>query len=202
MSVTGLHYRGGRALAILFRTEPIQRILGLLYVSPDRMGLSEITSAVKDVASRRTVINALDRLVAEGYLEKLDADSSRPRYQANRANFLFEELRSIALKTLGGFEPLSDAIAGDDNVVAGAIFGSFAKKTAHAGSDIDLLLVLRDPTDTSVLELTQAVDDAAEQLGRRVNLRSYGAGEFEGKRDRAFLARILAEPLVMLKGRF
>ncbi|MDQ3690230.1 MAG: nucleotidyltransferase domain-containing protein [Chloroflexota bacterium] len=189
-------------MAVLFRTEPMQRIIGLLYLSPDReMGLSEIAASLEDVAARRTVIYALDQLVSEGYVEKLHADTPRPTYRADRANYLFDELRSVSLKTLGGFSALSDALATDPNVLAAAVYGSFAKATARATSDIDLLLVVDDPTAPAMDDLTRAMDEAAASLGRHLNVRSYGANEFRQKRSAPFLSRVLAEPIVVLKGK-
>lgn len=180
----------------------MQRILGLLYLSPSReMSLSEIIDALDGVASRRTVIYALNELVQEGYVEKRHAESSRPIYRADRANYLYDELHSVAVKTLGGFAPLSEALATDDNVRAAAVYGSFAKGTARAASDVDLLLVVDDPASPRMDELTRLLDDAAARLGRSVNVRSYQAGEFERKREGPFLSRVLAEPLVLLKGR-
>lgn len=179
----------------------MQRIIGLLYLSPDReMGLSEIAASLEGAAARRTVIYALDQLVSEGYVEKLHANTPRPTYRADRANYLFDELRSVALKTLGGFSALSDTLASDPNVLAAAVYGSFAKGTARATSDIDLLLILHDPADPAMDDLTRAMDDAAARLGRSMNVRSYGADEFERKRDAPFLSRVLAEPTIVLKG--
>lgn len=188
-------------MATLFRTEAVERVLGLLYLNHQReMTLSEILTALGGTASRRTVIYTLDQLVADGYIEKRRSGKGWPAYRANRENFLFEELRSIATKTLGGFRPLIEAVRSDENIVAAAVYGSHANGTARATSDIDLLVVVREVDSPQVLQLTRALDDAGERIGRQVNLRTYGVDEFDRRRTGGFLARILSEPLVLLKG--
>jgi len=67
-------------------------------------------------------------------------------------------------------------------------------------SDIDLLMVVDDPADPGVTELTRMLDEATERLGRSVNVRSYGSAEFERKCEGPFLSRVLAQPLIALKG--
>ncbi len=65
--------------------------------------------------------------------------------QANQSAPVFAELRSIMLKTVGLPEPLRAALAPvQQRIKFAALYGSIAKGTDTAYSDIDLLIVADD----------------------------------------------------------
>jgi predicted nucleotidyltransferase len=121
-------------------------------------------------------------------------------YQANRAAPIYDELRRIVVKTVGAADPVRQALrALDDRIARAAIYGSVAKGSDVAGSDIDLLVV----SDMVTLEdLYRALDPAERVLGRRISPTLVGTAEFDRKqraRD-TFLQRVMAGPLIALVG--
>jgi predicted nucleotidyltransferase len=85
-----------------------------------------------------------------------------------------------------------------DKVEAAAIFGSAAKGTSGAASDIDLLLL----TDLPQLKAQALFKAPGRKLGRPVNVLAYSASGWREaiRKGDAFVREILDSPLVPLKG--
>ena len=68
-------------------------------------------------------------------------------------------------------ERLRTALAGRDNLAAAWLFGSRARGTERAGSDVDVAILLReDPPPTLDGLMLDLQDDLAGELGRPVDL--------------------------------
>lgn len=183
----------------LFGTEAAMRMIGLFYLNPEQgYRLSEVVDDVRDTVARRAAIDTLNRLVADGFVEKLE-EPDTPRYRANPRCYIFDELTRIAAKTLGGFENVVAELERNGNVVAAAIYGSFAGRTQRADSDIDLLLIVRTPEDLSYFDLLGRIEAIAGSVGRQVNATSYTESEVSEARNE-FLRDVLAGPLIWIKG--
>lgn len=78
------------------------------------------------------------------------------------------------------------------------MFGSMASGSAHAGSDVDLLVV-GSASFAEVVEVTYA---AQAQLGREINPKVMTAAEWVRKRaeGNSFVEELLAKPKLMLIG--
>jgi hypothetical protein len=67
---------------------------------------------------------------------------NQKHYQARRGSPLFAELQGLVAKTVGVVDPLRDALSAKANSIHVAfVFGSVAKGSDHAGSDIDLMVI-------------------------------------------------------------
>jgi hypothetical protein len=79
------------------------------------------------------------------------------------------------------------------------IYGSVAKGTDTAASDIDLLIVSDTVGLGNVLEHSYNVE---RQLGRKVNPNCYTLAEFNKRRQEtdSFVQRVLAQPIICLFG--
>ena len=108
-------------------------------------------------------------------------------------------MASIAVKTLGGYEELIDEIGQDQNIVTAAIYGSFAKGSQRADSDLDLALVARDPGALSLFDLLGKIETIAGHAGRQVNATTYTESE-AGAGGSEFLSKVLSGPVIWLKG--
>jgi predicted nucleotidyltransferase len=173
------------------------RAAGLLALDPSSgKSLGELLRALSGVA-RLTVIRALNDLTAQGFV--LKASGNPPLYMANQRHYLFDEIRSIAIKTFGGFEGLASRIANSSEVEYAAIYGSFARGTAGPDSDIDLLLVVGHGAESDVSDIVAALVDAGHSIDREINPTIYDRTEFDSRRDSGFLREVLAGPLVVLK---
>ena len=187
-------------MTTLFRTETTERIVNLLYLTPSRsFVLGEILDAIGDAASRRTILYTLDELVDDGLVVKEPQERGWPTYRANERGFAFRELCGIAAKSLGGRREIASLIADSDDIIGAAIFGSTARGSARADSDIDMLLVVRDAGSLTLADLTATLYEAGDRAGRTVNYNVYELDEFRQKSKSGFIARVLASDLLVLR---
>lgn len=175
-----------------------QRVLGLLFGQPDRSFFAtEVISLAK--AGSGGVQRVLQRL-AESGLVTVKRVGNQKHYQANRAAPIFEELHGIAAKTLGPAEALRAALAPlGDRVRAAWVYGSIAKGTDRAQSDIDLMIVA---DGVALEEVYAALRPAEKRLARQVSPTLYSTKEFERRRTEKnpFLTRVLAGERIPLIG--
>ena len=158
------------------RTEPVslsnalfskvqQRVLGLVFAHPERSFYTQeiIRSVDSGVGA---VERELSRLHRSG-LVSVERIGKQKHYRANRNAPIFEELHGLVLKTVALSEVLKAALAPHaDMIVAAFVFGSVAKGTDTAESDIDLM-VIGDDLDLSTLY--SAFEDAGSRLLRKVS---------------------------------
>jgi hypothetical protein len=78
------------------------------------------------------------------------------------------------------------------------VFGSLAKGSANAGSDVDVMVI----GDVSFAEVVGALTPAQERLGREINPVVYPAEEVRRKlaQGHHFLTTVWKEPKVFLLG--
>jgi predicted nucleotidyltransferase len=196
------HYaaRPGGALSLadaLFTTGQ-QRVLGLLFGQPERsFTVSEIIAATGagSGAAQREVAKLL-----ESGLVTLRPIGNQKRYQANAEAPIHAELVGIIRKTIGLAEPLREALASlADRITAAFVYGSVAKRSDTAGSDIDLMIL----SDTlTYADIVGALHPVIEQLGREVNPTLYSRAELARriKQGNTFVTRVLEQPKLWLMG--
>lgn len=186
--------RTGIADALFSATQ--QRVLALLFGQPARSFFTnELIGLVG--AGSGAVQREVRRLVESG-LVTVTRLGSQKHYQANPAAPIFEELRGIVTKTLGPAEVLRMALVPlGDAVRLALLYGSVAKGTDAAQSDIDLLIVSDDLTLEQVYAALAPVE---QQLGRRVSPTVYTVAEFRRRRTggNPFLTKVLAGAIVRL----
>ena len=179
-------------------TKTQQRVLALLFGQPERSFFAtELIGLTKSGSG--AVQRELKRLSDSG-LAVVTKVGNQTHFQANPAAPVFAELRGLVLKTVGVKEPLRAALASlAEYVELAIVFGSVAKRTDTAFSDVDLLIV----SDTLTLEQTYSALAAAErQIARKINVTLYTPGEFSRRREEGqpFLTRVLAEEWLLLMG--
>lgn len=186
------------SLADALFTKTQRRVLGLLFGNPDRSYYAnEIVRFAG--AGIGTVQRELERLAA-AQLVNVSKIGNQKHYQANRQAPIFAELRSIALKTFGVADYLRDALAPlAKRMHAAFIYGSVAKGTDTASSDIDVMIVSDDLTFPDVL---QALTKAEVAIGRSINPSVLGRDEWRRKLSEAggFLQRVMEQPRIYLIG--
>jgi predicted nucleotidyltransferase len=186
------------ALAGALFTSTQQRVLALLFGQPNRTFF--VTELVTLANSGRGAVQRELARLAHSELVNVSKVGNQKHYQANRNSPLFDELRSIIEKTVGLQEPLRAALEPlTDRVRLALIYGSIAKQSDTAASDIDLLIV----SDNLTLEETYAALAPAEKvLDRRVNPTLYSSRDFLQRRKskNAFLSRVLDGPIIILSG--
>jgi predicted nucleotidyltransferase len=141
----------------------------------------------------------LQRLVGSG-LVLVNNVGNQKRYQANPDSPIFSELRAIVQKTFGLSDELRDALrAIADRIKLAFVYGSFAKRTDTAASDIDLLVV---SDSLSYQDLLAALAETEARLKRKVNPTLYTAADFARRRaeGNSFIVRVLEQPKLLLIG--
>jgi predicted nucleotidyltransferase len=175
-----------------------QRVLGVLFGNPGR---SFYANEVIGLARSGTgaVQRELARLEAAGLVTAVRIGKQK-HYQANPASPVFEELRTLVLKTSGLADVLREALASvSSRMRAAFVYGSIAKGEDTATSDVDLMVVSDSLT---YADLFGALEEASAQLGRKVAPTIYSSNELAKRvrQDNAFVTRVLKQPKLWLIG--
>jgi len=175
-----------------------QQVLGLLFGQPER---SFYATEMIGLIGRGT--GAVQRELAalsQSGLVTVKAIGNQKHYQANPDSPIFAELRAIVQKTVGLVEPLRNALAPlRQQVVTAFFYGSIAKNTDTARSDIDLMLI---SDDISYADVFGALDAAGSVLGRPVNPTILTRQDFVERlaEHESFLTRVLEQPKIWILG--
>jgi predicted nucleotidyltransferase len=141
-----------------------QRVLALIFTQPER---SFYASQI--IRSVRSGVGAVERELVKlerSGLVSVERIGNQKHYRANPKAPIFEELRGLVEKTVGVAEPIRQLLEPyADTIMTAFIYGSVAKQTDTAHSDIDLM-VIGDDLDYS--DLYTAAQRAESKLGRKV----------------------------------
>jgi predicted nucleotidyltransferase len=142
-----------------------QRVLALIFGQPERsFYMSEIMRKVH--SGTGAVERELSRLQRSG-LVSVERIGNQKHYRANHQSPIFAELQSLVIKTVALTEPLRKSLeAFSDEIRAAFVYGSVAKGTDTAHSDIDLMVV---GDELNYSELYAALQNVEDVLGRKVS---------------------------------
>lgn len=129
-----------------------------------------------------------------------EEDGNRVAYRANTAHPIFGELQGIVLKTCGLPPRIRRALAPlAESIDFAAIYGSVAKGTSHARSDVDLLVV----GNMRLQELLAHLHPVEQLASREISVRLYSPEDFAGRRQKgdAFITGVLSGPVIQLVGK-
>ena len=196
--MTGTISKARPGLAAALFSPVLRRVLGLLFGQPSRRFQSAELIRLAGSGTGATH-RVLTRLAAVG-LVTVTRSGNQKHYQANASSPVFHDLQRLIVKTVGVVEPLKQALeatAGD--VRAAFVYGSVAKGTDTAGSDIDLMVISDKLTHADLFETLQQAEGV---LARRVNPTVMSARAWRTKRadPASFAARIAAGPHLMVIG--
>jgi predicted nucleotidyltransferase len=175
-----------------------QKVLGLLYGKPDQsFYANEIARWAK--VGKGSLMRELDRLHRAGVLT-LNRQGNQTHYQANPECPIYGELLGIVRKTFGIGEQLQATLAPlADHLVWAFVYGSIAKGSDHAGSDIDLMLIGENLGYGDVVERLLPVE---ERLGRSINPTIYTPADWLAKKaaGNSFVLRVSEQDKINLIG--
>ncbi len=187
------------SLADALFTTTQQRVLSLLFGQPSRSffasELIELTRSGSGAVQRE-----LKRLVSSG-LVTVTRMGKQKHYQANADSPVFEELCGLVLKSVAMVDPIRGALEPlTDSIGVALVYGSVAKGTDRAASDIDLLIVADQVT---LEEVYSALAPVEQDLDRRINPALYTSQEYADRiaAGNAFLTRVLAGEHIVLIGK-
>jgi len=190
--------RSGRtdiAAALFGKTR--RNVLALLFGQPGRsFYLREIAARAGTGMSQ--VQKELQQLAAAGLVLR-EQRANQMHFRANPEAPIYSELLGIVTKTFGVADVLRKMLVPFENRIRLAfIYGSIAKGTATAASDVDLLLV----TDLPPSELSLPLARTQKQLGRKISVITYSTEEFGAMRaqEHHFISAVLEGPKIWLVG--
>jgi predicted nucleotidyltransferase len=121
-------------------------------------------------------------------------------FWANTQSPIYGELVGLTRKTVGLERLIGDAlVALQPRLQSAWIYGSVAKQTDNAQSDIDLMIVGHDLRLSELLEHLLPVE---AELQRKINPTCYTPDEFARRRREpdSFVNRVLGQPVISLIG--
>ena len=126
-----------------------------------------------------------------------EKDGNRVNFSANTDHPLYSILCDLVMKTEGAASLLEQAFA-DCSAQFVFIFGSMAKGTANANSDIDLFVI----GNCGLREITRRIHSVAPQIGQEVNPYAISQDDFIRRlhENDHFLREIINTPKIFLKG--
>jgi predicted nucleotidyltransferase len=173
-------------------------VLGLLIGQPDRaFSISEIIRLAGSGSG--AVQRELERLTAARIVTTSPA-GNRKLYQANRQSPIFAELHGLVLKTVGLIEPLKKALRPyQPNIDVAFVYGSVAKGTDNAKSDIDLMIIGKD---IAYSDIFAALQGAEKSLRRLIHPNLMTVGDWRQRRasKSAFVTKIAEQPKMFVVG--
>ena len=142
-----------------------RRVLALIFGHPERsFYTNEIVRNVRSGSG--AVERELSRLAHSG-LVSVQRIGNQKHYRANPDAPIFEELRGLVVKTVGLAEPIRRSFQPYAGAIKAAfVYGSVAKGTDTAQSDIDLMVV---GDELNYSDLYAAAQSAEDELRRKVN---------------------------------
>ena len=173
------------------------RVIGWLFTHADeRYYVRQLANLLGEDSTNLS--RELTRLEGLGVVVS-QREGTQKHYHANRDLPIFDELRSIAVKTVGLVEVLSAALVPYGSKIALAfVYGSLAQGTHTAKSDVDLVIV----GDLDAVDLHRVIAQAEDKLKRAVNYSLFSPEEFQRERDNAdsFLSSVLSGPKLLIIG--
>ena len=186
------------SIATALFSDSQSRVFQWLFGQPEReFHLSELRRLTG--LGSASLQRELNRLSKAGLVRSERVGNLR-RFQANPQSPVYGELVGLTRKTLGIEPMLREALLPlAPNLQAAWVYGSVAKQTDTARSDIDVMLVGKNLRLAKVLELLVPLE---AQLGRKINPTCYTPAEFQRRRAEpdSFVNRVLAQPILALVG--
>lgn len=185
------------SLAGVLFTPVQQRVFGLLFGQPERRFQS--AELIRLAGSGTGAAHRLLTRLADAGLVTVTRVGNQKHYQANRESAVFAELHGLIVKTSGLAGPLRAALSGlTERIHAAFVYGSVAKGTDRAASDIDLMVIADDLDYAEVFSALQATE---AELGRTVNPNVMSLAEWRRKRKQdGFASRIARQPRLFVIG--
>jgi len=179
-------------------TKTQQNVLALLFGQP---GQSFYTNEIirKSGGGSGAVQRELSRLVRSG-LATVKRIGSQNHYQANPDAPLFTELCSIVNKTVALVAPLKIQLEPFlAHIELAFVYGSVAKKSDTASSDIDLMIISNSLTYADIFPV---LEEVSNQLQRNIQPTIYSLEELTKRiqSDNSFIRRVLEQPKIWIVG--
>lgn len=180
----------------IFTSKTRVKLMTLFLMNPKKeLYIREIVRLINENinAVRRELTNLEDI----GLL-KSSRKGNLKQYTVNTSMPLYRELTTIILKTEGVSKILQEHLNDLGQIQTAFIYGSFARHTAQAKSDIDVFII----GTIDEKKLISALHDLEHQLSREINYILFSPSEFNKRKKTkdAFVMNVLKEPKIILLG--
>ena len=172
----------------------------------------EILSVFLMNPERELYVREIERLTGEDYknvsrelhnLNKIGLLSSRNKgnlkyFSLNKEFLIYEELKSIFMKTKGAVGILRQAVSTKRDIDYAFIYGSLATGEERTESDIDVMII----GGVTLEEVLTSIRGPEEKLSREINVSLYDLQEIRKRvKDRnPFIMEVLGGVKIMLVG--
>lgn len=174
-----------------------QRVLGLLYVQPQKSFYTKEILRLTGMGVA-TIKRELDRMVAASILT-FKKIGNQHHYQANPDCPIYHELLSVVKKTFGIADTIKQALSPiSAQIFRAFIFGSVASGKETSNSDIDIMVI----GDCKFSEVAGLLYNSQELLGREINPKIYSKQEWDElcNSDTSFIKEVLSKPQIDVIG--
>jgi predicted nucleotidyltransferase len=174
-----------------------RRVLGILLLHPDD-ALHGREIARRTGLPAGTLTRELKLLATVGLLN-CRRQGNQLLYRANRGSPIFQELTGILRKTSGLADVVAEALGPvRDRIDVAFIFGSTARGTETAGSDVDVMII----GSVDFGSVIDVLHPAEKELAREINAKVFSVKEWQAKlRDKnSFLLDVLSKQKIFLIG--
>ncbi len=140
----------------------------------------------------------LARLVDAGLVIRVRR-GNQVLYRANTESPVFAELRGLMVKTVGIADALRASLAAlSDRIEVAFVYGSVARGTERADSDVDLMII----GSATLRDVVAALESTEKEIRREVNPSVFASDEFRERMavGEHFVTSVLAEEKVFLIG--
>ena len=119
-------------------------------------------------------------------------------YSLNKEYQLYDEIKAIVFKTVGIQGNLSKALLALKDIEVAFIYGSYAKNSSNAKSDVDLFIIGTPDEDI----LVGKINNLEKNLKREINYNIYSKTDFERKKKKkdSFIEDVLKNKKTFLIG--
>lgn len=130
-------------------------------------------------------------------LVRVRKESNRHYYRANIEHPLYDNIKSLVLKTSGLVDILAKALDHKEVKVA-FIFGSMAANCDTASSDVDLMIIGK----VGLRKVVGWLSGVSEQIEREVNPHTMSVDEYQTRRANAehFITSVINSPKLFVVG--
>jgi len=184
-------------LTELFSSQARVSILELFLLNPADNFYQREIAAICNLPIR-AVQREVQKLEKIGLINR-SRSGNRNYYQIDKSSSIFEELKSIFLKTVGLGDVLRESLREQQEEIAIAfIYGSYAQHKETATSDLDLFIIGKiDPKKVSSM-----LANVRSSLKREINYSVYSEEEYRQKIQRGdhFVTALAKEPKIFLVG--
>ncbi|MFC1809135.1 nucleotidyltransferase domain-containing protein [Candidatus Omnitrophota bacterium] len=149
-----------------------KKILSYFYINPESsLYVNEMERILN--LDKRNLVKKVKELEEEGLIVSNQRGNMK-FYSVNTEYPLYNEYRKIVMKTAGFEDQLKSLLKKDAKISAAYIYGSYAKDSMDATSDIDLLVI----GGHSIVSLQKRVNALQREIDREINVVSMDEKEW------------------------